>query len=268
MKYFILALNLFFLPFDLQGNSLSYSKEETIWEANRHKKQAEEKLSHANTICVYIPDFQDREHTKALIASIIASGGVTGAKEKIITVGLGLIASLMNNMYEKYCIVREDLLMAAYHYEMSAFYNQLSLHAKYKGYKNKMDEGTREFFLAIDYLTICEMFTTCIQNQDTRELVSNNIIDKRNDLIHLFKGELTYEIYEDILYFYDNLCEITSEIEEEELRNEICTYVYAAVEAISASLRSFKGYDCWPDLIEWTVEKINLLNCRRKQLML
>ncbi len=247
------------LPFCAQAN-LSYSKEEMLYEANRHEKEAFACLSRLENYCFYIPDTESKEHMKSLINSAVASTGVKGGKNKIITIGLGLIASLAEEMYERYCIMREDLIKVEYHFEMVILYNQLSLHAKCKGLKSQMSLGTKEFFAAIDNLTICELFTSCISDKWARQIVSKHIVSKRNELLDQFTNEgrkLTYKIYEDALCFYENISEITEEIEEEDIREEICMYAYGAVESIACVLREVKGFDCWPDLDEWSFPKWN-----------
>lgn len=246
-------------PVFAQAN-LSYSKEDMIDEAKRHKHEAYECLSRLEGRCYLIPDLKSREHMKALIASAIASAGASGGKGKIVTVGLGYIASLAVNMYDTYCAMRDDLIQSEYHFEMVILYNQLSLHAKFQGSKSKLNLGTKEFFKAIDCLTICELFTTCISDKWERKSVSDNIVAQRTQWLDQFTADgktLTYKIFEDAVRFYENICEITSDVEEEDIRDEICRYTYGAVESIACALRELKGFDCWPDLDDWDNYKCN-----------
>lgn len=256
MKRYFIAICLMLVPIYAQAKPLSYNKDEMICEANQHKKEAMRHLSLAENICVYIPDMKSREHMKALITSSIASLAITNAKDKFLAVGLGLIGSLATDMYDKYCLMREHLYMAAYHFEMANFYNSMSLHVP--GYK-KMDLGTREFFKAIDNLTVCEMLTNCIDDTALRNNISNHVIYERKNLLRKFNSErkVSYKIYEDTVMFYENIYEISAEVEDEDLRCEIGMHVYATVECVAASLRFFGGFDCWPDFADnWNILKL------------
>jgi hypothetical protein len=247
MKPYLLAFCLMLVPMCVHAQ-LSYCKAEMIWEADRHKKEAKAELDHAEKLCWYIPDIGSRDQMKVLIAATIASLPTKDPKTMLLSVGLALSGGLACNMYDKYCDLRTNLYTAAYHIEMANFYNQMSLNVS--GQK-KMDDGTKEFFVAIDNLTICEMLTDCIRDKWIRGIVSSYLTEKRKDLLQQFNkaGKLSYKIYKDALIFCENIYEAISEIEEDDVREDIGMYVYSALEGIAASLRHFEGYDCWPDNI-------------------
>lgn len=260
MKQYIVAFFLLLLLPMQSHAKLSYAKIDLLWEADYHRKEAISQLTDAQKMCVYIPDLGSRDHMKALLGSIISTAAVKDPREKVLLVGLGLITSMVHNVYDKYCDMRTSLYTAAYHLDMANFYNQLSLHAS--GNKSEINSGTKEFFAAIDNLTICVMICECIKDPWVKKVVGGYLVDERSELIQQFKlknGNLSRGLYDEALTFCENVYEVSGEIEEEGIRDDICMYVYSAVECLAAALRNLEGYDCWPDLDSWRVSQMRLM---------
>ncbi len=245
MKYLISLLFLFScIACDAK---LSFSKTEFIATANEHKKKAHSCLMQANHICVYIPDLKSREHIKEILATSIACLQINDFKGRILTVGLGLIASLANDCYDQYCQMRSYLYEHDYHLEMWEFYNQVSISGS--GYKDFRDTGTKAYFNAIDNITLCEVLTKCISDDFYRGMVSKYLNELRDDLLkYIDRPHVPYSVYDRALTFHENMFEIVCEIEEESIRTGLCLYTFACVEDVATALRELEGYDAWPDL--------------------
>lgn len=252
MKKFICSLLLVMVStFTQVESTLTFTKKEMIDQANNHLKEAKANLLYVKDTCAYIPDLGDKKHMEALLEGAVASMGVENPKGKIVTIGLSLIGSLVNNMYDKYLFARTKLCLAAHHFEMANYYNRFSLYVP--GHK-WMDSGTQQFFKAIDNITVCVMLSTCVEDECDRDMLLGYFIELRDDLIKQFMdsgNKLTISIYNDALHFYENVSEVAAEIDDEILRQDLCIYTGAAVECIACSLRQLENLDCWPDLDEW-----------------
>lgn len=252
MRNYIFAALLLILCVQLQAHGFTYNKEAMINQSKLNYKEGTACLMQANNWSALIPNLADREHFKAVITGAIASCATQDFKGKILTVGLTLLSSLATDSYDQYCNMRTKLYQADYHFAMSIFYNQMSLNVPDKD--RRMDSGTNSFFQAIDRLTMCILVTECIGDADQKRILHSYYTELRDDLIDIYtraENKLTYALYEEAMTFYENVDEICSEIEDEDIRIQLCIYTGAAVESLASSLRVLKDLDCWPDLSEW-----------------
>lgn len=241
------ALAAFFMPAKSEAN-LSYTKSDVIWLAEKEKKEMKFHLQKASDICVYIPNLNDQRHTKNFLFTAIVSAPVLGVKEKFLTLSLAMICSLLDECHDKYISMQQHLYSAAYHMEMYNFYNSLSLHV---ACDKKIDSGTKAIFEAIDCLTLCDMMSACVTDEDVRDCLSNLISEQRNVLIATAKkpvGKLNFTVYAQSIRFAKNIYYTCEEIDEESLKEDILLYAASAVESIAQACRELDGHDCWPDL--------------------
>lgn len=226
-KYFVLFC-LLLIPFSLQAHLLKANKWTLLEEAKKHKKEAVSELYFAEDMIPLLPNLGKREHLQILIASAIAASNVPEPRAKILSIGLTLIGSLANNMYDEYCEFRSHLANAAYHFEMANFYSQLSM--QFNDWPEFKDEGTKWFLKSIDKLTLCDMLATCINDDWIQIAISNELTYQRDRFVKQMNnadGKLTEKISDQGWMLYENINEILSECEDEALKEDISLYIYA-----------------------------------------
>jgi hypothetical protein len=239
MKKYFIVICLLLCPLTLSAHILKTYKEDMLNEAQKHKDKAICELYYAEDMCPYIPNLEKRQHLLALIGSSINAIAIPNPKDKLLSIGLMLIGSLAQDMYEEYCELRMHLAEAAHHFEMANFYNELSMHfascSSVRGGCVSYDEGSRAYLEAIDYFTICDMLTICIEENWVRVAVSTKITKFRDFLLKELKnnqGILTKKISEEVYMFSENLGEIMEVCEDSDLMFEMYLYIYAAFESM------------------------------------
>lgn len=213
MKQYLILFFLLTSPLFLHADHKIDKKFSLISEAEKHKKLAAQELDNADSICYYIPNLQDRANMHALITSALSATIIPDPKAKIIAIGLSLIGSLANGMYDKYCEYRECLIRAAYHIEMFNFYVDKSLRLS-----KHPDKGTEAFLGAIDCLTLCDMAGWVLENDDDKWHynatmgIYHEIVDLRGLLIsELIHNEIPKYSREQVFKLYENIYEILEE---------------------------------------------------------
>lgn len=202
-------------------------------EASKQRKAAISELHYADSLCYLIPDLEEREHLRALIAGSIGAAQVKDPKAKLISVGLVLIGSLANNMYDKYCEFRSHLARASHHFEMANFYNFLSL--QFNDWPYHDDAGTKYYLRAIDYLTLCDMLTSCIEDDWVRIAISDELNDQKDRFLKQLDsmpGQMSKKMSVQAWTLYENIYEIIAECDDEELKTEIPEYIYSMCQDI------------------------------------
>lgn len=234
------ALNIF------AENHILASKWEMLQEAKSHKELAYQELLYADEMCICIPDLEKRRHMHVLITTSIGSLPIPEPRAKLLVVGLAIIGSLSSDVFDNFCEWREHICKASYHIEMANFYNLTSLRFNdlFTDNLKKMDNGTKAFMGAIDNLTFAEMMSTCIEEDDVREVVGNYIVNQRAKLIKKFNNpdeNIPKNIYEDAYSFSENIYEITADMWDYEFRFSINAYVEAMAEDLELACRYWYG---------------------------
>jgi hypothetical protein len=151
MKLLFVFLIFLFAPIAIQASPhLHYDKATVLKLAHQHLDNGIAELKKAEKICWYVPDLGDRKHLKALIAGAITSAPIKNPKDKILAMGITIIASVMDSMQDKYLEIVGHLEKASYHFEMTHFYNDLS---QRRHLYPDTSEGTKCLFDGIDHLT-------------------------------------------------------------------------------------------------------------------
>ncbi|PJD97184.1 MAG: hypothetical protein CK425_03425 [Parachlamydia sp.] len=199
------------------SNNIQASKLEVLVKANKHKMEGISELYKAQDMCWYIPDLDDRTHLQALITAAITSGYVADPRSKLLAVGLSVIASLSNKMYDKYCTFRLHLITASYHFEMCNFYDTLSL--QLPAAPHAYDDGTRSFFNAIDSITLCSMLVDGISDHRARINMSKLLIEYREYLLNIGISGKIEKMSKNGWRLFDRMQDNLNDIEDEEEEN-------------------------------------------------
>lgn len=232
MKKLFVFLCLLTAPLSLSAHIITASKAQMLSSAKFHKDSALYYLHQADLCASFLPELDKREHLHMLITSTISSAAISDPRMKLLTIGLSILGSFATEMYDKYFDTRKYLVKAAYHLEQMNHYNRLSLEINNS---EGTDEGTRQFVLAFDYLTITDMLTTCIRHSAQGLNISNHICGIRDSLIkQLYEnppGKLVEKPSRQVYYFIENFDEITSEVvmNNEKLIKEIFDYLVLAL---------------------------------------
>jgi hypothetical protein len=170
MKVLLALLMICFVPFlaEAKEPQLTYDKETVLKLAHKHFDDSIVALKNADRICWYIPDLSQRKHFKALITGAISSATVQKPREKILVTGISIIASVMEEVQDKYLEIVHWLREADYHFEMVKFYNDLSRKSHLPSNTN---QGTLFFFYGIDQLTAAISIVDAIHPDFEREYV-------------------------------------------------------------------------------------------------
>lgn len=181
-------------------------KIEAIKKSQYHKQEGIKVLIEAEKALDGLPNFENRQHLNALIAGIIRST-VQRPKEKIITIGLYLISSLIIEYSDQYSEMRKFLIKADYHFELSTFYNELTFGCEVCC----NNQGYEYYYRAFDCLALADCLCDCIDDIKVKSkmfILLNELrlhmIDGLGDytpwIIHSDKAYLVHDKSSDILY--------------------------------------------------------------------
>lgn len=243
MKQLIFTIFILLLSSQLQAK-LSYTKFELVLEADRHYKEAQSAMRRADQICVYLPDYGTNSDISVLIQTTISAIMIPDPKLKIMTIGLALLGNMGVSMFDKYIRVREEFYVAAYHYDMSNFYNELSVYATQK---KKINLATKYMFNTIDSLTFAVMMCQCIENDSIKRSVNDIIEEYRSYVIKQFNEEEinTDSLRENAVAFSENIYAIISEVSDPDFRRNLGCYVFSSVNSLMSAIKELKGCNYW-----------------------
>jgi len=202
-------------------------KQKFLSSAQHHKNEAYRIAKKLEKELVYLPDLGEQKHLKTLIYGSIGSVITADIRQKILSVGLSLIASIADSAYDKYVEMRSLSFELVYHIELDIFYSELSLHCDDD---IEVDEGCNKFFQAINFLTMADLCAYGIQNHEIRQVVSSILCSQRDFIFSCFNGErLTCKVSGECELFYENLGEVLSEVSDKWITSEIDTAVELAI---------------------------------------
>lgn len=248
MRRYLICLSIFLFPFSAFANEEKPAKEDiaieqkfsTLEEAEKHRDEALKFLNIADNMTPMIPNLQDRKHMNALIASVIESITITDMKVKVIAIGLTLLGSLYNDIYDKYCEYKLVLIHAEYHLEMMKFYNGISMNLTNRA----SNMGDRYFLKAIDCLTMCDKLEKGMTNESDSDgirptqQIGKELRSLKKYFISEFKkskGKITKTLsplFEDLYELLDIWCDEDRKLFERIVTNvnEAAKYVVLAEE--------------------------------------
>ncbi len=224
---------------------ISVVKLDMMKKADAHKKEADIILKQIRALTgKYIPNPEDQSHMDALIAASIASARIKGPIQKLMAIALALFANVAKDCYHVWTGIRTMVMEVTYHLEMANFYDLVALR-----YSNanapKDNDATKAFFQALDYLTACEvMCAATIQDGEVNDSSARGINKHRRRMIKHFEDKVidARKIHKEALNFYENFHEIISELEDEDVANEILEYNCIIYEEILQACIEW-GYD-------------------------
>lgn len=160
-----------------------------------------------------LPDFSDKEYLKAIVISAFTSAVATGAKAKVLSIGLPLLGTMLCDFIEDCVDLRYRMTVLAGHLEMAAFYNHASLLCRdfdlEKEDPANDDWSAYNYYIsAVNSLTLCDMYALCIYNIDSKFRISKYITDFRNELLEQMNNGIrsyTKSFIEKAEIYYKNL---------------------------------------------------------------
>lgn len=247
MKKYLFTLLLILSSIQAQASVAFSSKLAMIKQATTHREKALELFHKADSIYNLIPDLSKRDHMHALIVAATSTIGISDTRAKFLAVGLGLIASLSTETYDNFLRWRHLIYTASYHLEMANFYAALSIQLSDS---KRFDNGTLAILHAIDSLTLSEVLANCIEDRDDKLRISKIIVNQRTSLIKKFEkllentpdvAGIAANMYEDAYAFSEKIEEITEDLEDEDIQNNMCMHVYAYAEDVELACRYWFG---------------------------
>jgi len=164
------------------------AKKELIFKAEKHRKKAVEKAKHMENYFSYFPDLRDNQHMKELITGIITCKLIESPRNRILAVGVALIASLANDSYDKYVYARRTFCEITHHFEMHEFYSAIALTISDDDLK-PLDYYEGYFYDAVDYLTLADILCICIDDDSAYYDCTDWICNHRTYVINAFEDK-------------------------------------------------------------------------------
>lgn len=243
MKKYLLVFCLLFAPLFSNTDSITDKKLSLIEMADNHRQQAIKALKEAEEKVFYFPDLSLRQHLKTLISSTIGLVAIPEPRMKFLAVGLSLIASFADDMFDQWSEYRLILTEAAYHFEMVNFY----ISASRKMTDLSDDEGTRDFMFAIDCMLYCDLLVTLIEHDyeyfDPARAAIEYISYYRKIFVNEFKksnGKLTKKLSVRAQGVYEDLAEILESSDDPDLNDKLNYLMGKAVDSFEKAEKYWK----------------------------
>ena len=223
-------------------------RERLVYQAMNANELSLYHLVEADKLSDFVPNFEDRNHLKALIhgaipavAVILTDGAVVPA---FLALGLPLTCSLSDEYIDQYHEIREHLLQSQHYADMSNFYRGMSMQFPNSGrasYKTAAtDDGTKKFYRGISNLNYAAALTCFIDDLNLKIAICRHIdgISEKflNNLNNLNNINISYEIE----CFYENIHEIIAECNDEQIHGELAEYVSMAVSDFKSAETSWR----------------------------
>lgn len=179
-------------PYIVGGWDWRPAKQQLLAQAEEHKKKARKAAQWLKSGSSYLPNLESKQHLEALITSAVASCGASSPREKILMIGLSIVSSMVCESYNVHCYYKRMVCELTYHMEMDQFYSNASLeHAE----NELMDDGHGYMYYVIDYLTLSDLLTYCIDPDELQYYVSDKVCYERNLVFSCFEDrKLTRKI--------------------------------------------------------------------------
>lgn len=200
-----------------ESEILEFHKDFYLSQAEYERNNAHECFIKVEYGSQLIPDLDIRERLKTVISSAISSIGVKDHKEKVLVIGLAVIADLANHygfeVWDRYSEMRKQLTLGTAYLEKANYWYRRSMLARVA--INFQDELSIEFYQneALDYLILLDMFTTTVENRVAGKAISNYISKIREAVLSdiLSQGVISKKYSLELELFSENLSEITAE---------------------------------------------------------
>lgn len=214
-------------------------------EARSKRDIANNYLMEAESCVKLLPDIDLKQKIRTLITSSIGSIAIADPRQKLLAVGLALIADLVNDLgigtYENFSELRKDLAMGASYLEESNYYYRLALAAPIytENWSDNVNEYGGYIENAIHYLILLDMFTTTLTKPTDGIPVSSYIFTIREKILSEFveHGKIVNVHSEKVEAVRENLPEIMADCdpsdrslatEMDRILNEIRWYLRGA----------------------------------------